>query len=110
MVQRLDFNALTGAWRPFYLFFNLGAFGVAIFFLLSGFLLSGPFWGAYDAGRPMPSLRTYALRRAARIMPGYYTALTVSLILAAVSSARRSPPPSSAGMSPDCCSSASSTG
>jgi peptidoglycan/LPS O-acetylase OafA/YrhL len=83
-VQRLDFNALTGAWRPFYLFFNLGAFGVAIFFLLSGFLLSGPFWLAFDAGRPMPSLRTYALRRAARIMPGYYTALTVSLIVAAV--------------------------
>lgn len=83
-VQRLDFNALTGAWRPFYLFFNLGAFGVAIFFLLSGFLLSGPFWQAFDAGRPMPSLRTYALRRAARIVPGYYAALTVSVILATV--------------------------
>jgi peptidoglycan/LPS O-acetylase OafA/YrhL len=83
-VQRLDFNALTGAWRPFYLFFNLGAFGVAIFFLLSGFLLTRPFWMAFDAGAPMPSLKTYALRRAARIVPGYYAALTVSLVVAAV--------------------------
>ena len=82
-VQRLDFNALTGAWRPFYLFFNLGAFGVAIFFLLSGFLLARPFWLAFDAGAPMPSLRTYALRRAGRIVPGYYVALTVSFVVAA---------------------------
>jgi peptidoglycan/LPS O-acetylase OafA/YrhL len=81
-VQRLNYDALSGAWRPFYLFFNMGACGVAIFFLLSGFLLARPFWLAFDSGQPMPSLRTYAIRRAARIVPGYYAALTVSLVLA----------------------------
>jgi peptidoglycan/LPS O-acetylase OafA/YrhL len=81
-VQRLNFDALTGGWQPFYLFFNMGAFGVGIFFLLSGFLLARPFWVAFDAGAPMPSLKTYALRRAARIVPGFYVSLTVTLILA----------------------------
>ena len=81
--QRLDFEALTGGWVKYYLFFNMGAFGVAIFFLLSGFLLARPFWLAYDSGAPMPSLATYALRRAARIVPGYYLALTVTVIVAA---------------------------
>ncbi|MDR3470149.1 MAG: acyltransferase [Devosia sp.] len=81
---RLNFDALTGGWRAYYLFSNMGAFGVGIFFLLSGFLLSRPFWLAYDAGAPMPSLATYAIRRAARIMPGYYVALTATLLLAAL--------------------------
>jgi peptidoglycan/LPS O-acetylase OafA/YrhL len=80
---RLNFDALSGAWHNFYLFFNMGAFGVAVFFLLSGFLLARPFWVAFDAGAPMPSLGIYALRRAARILPGYYVALTVTLIVAA---------------------------
>jgi len=59
----------------------MGSFGVSAFFVLSGFLLSRPFWQAYDAGAAMPSLRTYATRRAARILPGYWLALTVSFIL-----------------------------
>jgi len=82
--QRLNFDALSGGWHNYYLFFNMGAFGVAIFFLLSGFLLARPFWTAYDSGAPMPSLSIYALRRAARIIPGYYVALTVTVILATV--------------------------
>lgn len=81
--QRLDYDALAGGWRVYYRFFNMGAFGVAIFFLLSGFLLARPFWLAFDAGTPMPSLATYALRRAARIVPGHYLALAVSAVLAA---------------------------
>jgi peptidoglycan/LPS O-acetylase OafA/YrhL len=81
--QRLNFDALSPGWQDYYLFFNMGAFGVAIFFLLSGFLLAHPYWMAFDAGAPMPSLLVYAVRRAARIMPGYYAALTVTFILAA---------------------------
>jgi peptidoglycan/LPS O-acetylase OafA/YrhL len=59
----------------------MGSFGVSAFFVLSGFLLSRPFWQAYDAKTPLPSLRTYATRRAARILPGFWLALTVSFIL-----------------------------
>ncbi|ETT54591.1 MULTISPECIES: acyltransferase [unclassified Paenibacillus] len=59
----------------------LGNSGVSLFFLLSGFLLSFPFWSAYLNNGPYPSLRTYTLRRAARIMPGFYVSLLVCLLL-----------------------------
>jgi peptidoglycan/LPS O-acetylase OafA/YrhL len=55
-----------------------GASGVSIFFVLSGMLLSFPFWRAYFQKRPHPSIRHYVARRAARIMPGFYVALAVS--------------------------------
>ena len=59
----------------------MGAFGVGAFFVLSGYLLARPFWTALDRGEAMPSLKTYALRRAARILPGFWLALTVSFVL-----------------------------
>lgn len=63
-------------------FLVMGSFGVSVFFVLSGFLLARPFWLALDKGAPMPNLGVYALRRGARILPGFWLALTVSLILA----------------------------
>lgn len=59
----------------------LGNSGVSLFFLLSGFLLSFPFWSAYLENKPYPSIRTYAVRRAARIMPGFYVSFLVCLLL-----------------------------
>ncbi|HWT58495.1 MAG TPA: acyltransferase [Rhizobium sp.] len=60
---------------------RFGNFGVAIFFVLSGFLLAHPFWRALDGGGNMPSLRHYTIRRAARIAPGFWVAATVSFAL-----------------------------
>src|ERR1700759_1920047 len=60
---------------------QMGAFGVGAFFVLSGYLRARPFWLVLDARETMPSLRTYALRRAARILPGYWLALTVTFVL-----------------------------
>ncbi len=60
-----------------------GAAGVSVFFVLSGMLLSYPFWRAYFEKRPLPSLRHYVARRAARIMPGFYAALAVSFVVTA---------------------------
>ena len=60
---------------------TMGAFGVAAFFVLSGYLLSRPFWLALDNNDRMPSLRTYTIRRAARILPGFWLALTVTFLL-----------------------------
>ncbi|WP_341675785.1 acyltransferase [Niveibacterium sp. SC-1] len=51
--------------------------GVAVFFVLSGMLLSRPFWDAWLDGRPMPSLTTYFVRRAARIVPAFYVAMLI---------------------------------
>lgn len=59
----------------------LGNSGVSLFFVLSGFLLSFPFWSAYLENEAFPSIRTYAKRRAARIMPGYYVSFLVCLAL-----------------------------
>lgn len=81
MLQRLDPAPLSdtaGWWLGFAL---TGSFGVTVFFVLSGYLLARPFWLALDQGEPLPSLKTYALRRAARILPGFWLALTVSFVV-----------------------------
>lgn len=52
-----------------------GDTGVFVFFVLSGYLLYRPFlWRD-------PDLPTYAIRRAARIIPGYFVALACLVIL-----------------------------
>jgi peptidoglycan/LPS O-acetylase OafA/YrhL len=55
--------------------------GVSVFFVLSGTLLSYPFWRNYVNGEKLPGLKNYWLRRAARIMPAFYAALTASMLL-----------------------------
>ena len=51
--------------------------GVALFFLLSGFLLYRPFVAARHQGRPTVRIRDYARRRVLRIVPAYWVALTL---------------------------------
>jgi peptidoglycan/LPS O-acetylase OafA/YrhL len=80
VAQRVSPEVL-GTWAPVSIFVQMFAFGVGAFFVLSGYLLSRPFWRALDEGRAMPDLGTYALRRAARIVPGFWLALTVSFVL-----------------------------
>lgn len=65
---------------------RLGAFtartdiGVAVFFLISGFLLYRPFADAAFAQRPMPDTRRYVWRRFLRIYPAYWVCLTLVLL------------------------------
>lgn len=68
-----NFNSLNfvGAWTA-----RLDC-GVAIFFVLSGFLLYRPFVAARLHGRNGPSVRRYARRRVLRIIPAYWVALIV---------------------------------
>jgi peptidoglycan/LPS O-acetylase OafA/YrhL len=51
--------------------------GVAIFFVISGFLLYLPYARAIRAARPLPGWRDFVNRRAVRILPGYWVALTL---------------------------------
>jgi peptidoglycan/LPS O-acetylase OafA/YrhL len=81
LAQRVNWRGDMGPLEPVRFFVGTGGFGVAIFFVLSGFLLSRPFWRALDTGAPMPSLAVYALRRAARILPGFWLALTITFVL-----------------------------
>lgn len=62
------------------LFPILGTEGLTLFFVISGFLLYRPFVAARAQARPLPSTRRYARRRALRIVPAYWTALTVLAI------------------------------
>lgn len=54
-----------------------GDFGVSLFFAISGFLLYRPFVASHLAGKPGPGVRPYFRRRALRILPAYWVALTV---------------------------------
>jgi peptidoglycan/LPS O-acetylase OafA/YrhL len=81
VAQRIDPAAVPPEHTWLAMGVTMGAFGVAAFFVLSGFLLARPFWLALDTAQPMPSLRTYAIRRAARILPGLWLALTVTFLL-----------------------------
>jgi peptidoglycan/LPS O-acetylase OafA/YrhL len=51
--------------------------GVALFFLISGFLLYRPYAVAFLRGSEPPRLLAYAKRRFLRIMPAYWVALTL---------------------------------
>ncbi|HEU4572283.1 MAG TPA: acyltransferase [Candidatus Limnocylindrales bacterium] len=50
---------------------------VPVFFVLSGFLLYRPFAAALAGGRERPATGPFLLRRAGRILPGYWLALVV---------------------------------
>jgi peptidoglycan/LPS O-acetylase OafA/YrhL len=55
-------------------------FGVPLFFVLSGFLLSRPFFLAIGRGDRHPSTRHYLWKRALRILPLYWVVVCVALL------------------------------
>ena len=61
-----------------------GEVGVSIFFVLSGCLLSFPFWNSYVNDHKMPNIADYFSRRAARIIPGAWLALVVTTYIGVV--------------------------
>lgn len=64
-------------------FFGMrGEVGVSLFFVLSGCLLSLPFWSAFVNADRLPSLRKYAINRAARIIPAYWFNLIFCTLIA----------------------------
>ncbi len=56
-------------------------FGVALFFVLSGFLLSRPIFLAKALGLPQPSVAHYLWKRALRILPLYWIVVVAALLL-----------------------------
>lgn len=55
--------------------------GVVMFFVLSGYLIYRPWVAAALDGTRGPALRTYALRRVARIVPAYWLAVVGAFVL-----------------------------
>lgn len=70
-------------------FLARGDWGVAMFFALSGFLLSRAWvrWIQHEGKRP--SLKRYALHRTARILPAYYVVLAAILLTVGAGADRR---------------------
>ncbi|MEY2452731.1 MAG: hypothetical protein QOD92_2305 [Acidimicrobiaceae bacterium] len=62
-------------------YFARGEAGVYLFFLISGYLLYRPFVAARFDHAPGPGLRSYARRRALRILPAYWVALTILVVI-----------------------------
>jgi peptidoglycan/LPS O-acetylase OafA/YrhL len=56
-------------------------FGVTLFFVLSGFLLSRPWFLAAALGRHEPSARHYLWKRALRILPLYWVVVVVAFLV-----------------------------
>ena len=54
---------------------------VAVFFVLSGFLLSRPWLTAAARRTPPPRAGAYLWRRALRVLPAYWVAVTLALLL-----------------------------
>ena len=71
------------AWSDsaFSLFLSHGYFGVPLFFVISGFVISLPFVERLDAGKPPPSIKRYFLRRLTRLEPPYLVNLLLLFIL-----------------------------
>ena len=72
ITQRLNPDQLPTWLKDIHFFGMRGEVGVSLFFVLSGCLLSLPFWEAFLNSAPMPRLRDYAVHRAARIVPAYW--------------------------------------
>ena len=86
MVFAVHFSQITrlrGNWGPFDLarLFENGNTGVALFFALSGFLLSLSYWKALESGGSYPPTVRYLVRRAMRILPAYFACLTILIVL-----------------------------
>ncbi|MFT5814359.1 MAG: peptidoglycan/LPS O-acetylase OafA/YrhL/VanZ family protein [Psychroserpens sp.] len=80
--QQIEVHISFGIFNLNLWMFN-GNTGVALFFILSGFLLSQPFWYAKLNDQQFPNVKQYFLRRAARILPAYYFCL-IAVILGKV--------------------------
>jgi peptidoglycan/LPS O-acetylase OafA/YrhL len=75
-----SFSATVGRWNA--------AWGLVIFFTVSGFLLYRPFLAARGGDRTVASITPrYLFRRAVRILPAYWVALTVLAIFPGVNGA-----------------------
>lgn len=81
LAQLLNMNLQPPAIQDIQSFLLMGNAGVSVFFVLSGYLLALPFWRGYLEQGDFPQMKHYILRRAARIVPGYYTVLILCIAL-----------------------------
>lgn len=87
---------VDGALRPWHAsnapsMLPVGYRGVLMLFVISGFVIAMPFARAGIAGRPMPSLKRYFVRRLARVEPPYVLSMVAIFGYAVLVASQRSP-------------------
>jgi len=75
---------VAGSVNPLNAYVFAGHTGVTLFFVLSAFLLSQPFWRQLEGGRRV-SVRDFGRRRALRILPLYTLAVVIATVASATS-------------------------
>ncbi len=81
LITHVSFISNENGREPFGRYFARLDVGVSIFFVISGFLLWRSVSASLLAGRPLPAVGPYVLRRAARIFPAYWVALAAALVV-----------------------------
>ena len=71
-------GGLSPTFGPYFAELNVGVY---VFFVISGFLLYRPFAAGHLGGRTAPKLADFWWRRAFRIYPAYWVALTVTIFV-----------------------------
>ncbi len=74
-------TAAIASWRPLDAVLRNGYLGVDLFFLISGFLLTLPWFVHARTGLPPPSARRFHARRFWRIAPAYYLQLALLFVV-----------------------------
>ena len=82
LTQRLNGHNYHGLLANIHYAGMRGEVGVSLFFVLSGCLLSLPFWRSFVSNEPLPRLRLYVVNRAARIVPAMWINLLIVSLLA----------------------------
>ena len=82
LIERLVDAQLPAPVRPWIMtVLNHAWWGVDLFFVLSGFSLGLAYLRAFDKTGAPPSARHFFMRRAARILPGFWLALALVLVV-----------------------------
>lgn len=79
--QRLNPTSSPDWLQVIHFFGMRGEVGVSLFFMLSGCLLSFPFWNSFANKESSPSIKFYLINRGARIIPAFWLNLIMCTFL-----------------------------
>lgn len=82
LIQKMNPDSAPEWFNPIHHFGMRGEVGVSLFFVLSGALLSYPYWKSLIDGEVKPRLGHYAMARVARIVPATWLNLLLCTLIA----------------------------
>jgi peptidoglycan/LPS O-acetylase OafA/YrhL len=82
LTQKMNLDSTPDWFKPIHHFGMRGEVGVSLFFVLSGALLSFPYWKSLMGRTAKPRLSHYALARVARIVPATWFNLILCTLIA----------------------------